>query len=146
MSPPTTVRSSRPGQAGSLLSQLRPAHLLVALGAIALIVVLTRVLAGPNVIDRISLENPTVYDLSIEATGHDRDGWVAITTARREATTVAEEVLDLGEVWLFRFSSQGEDGGELRLTRAQLERDDWRVRIPEGVGQRLGEAGAPPSA
>lgn len=146
MSPPTTVRSSQPAQAGSLLSQLRPAHLFVALGAIALFVLVTRLLAGPNFIDRISFENPTIYDISIEASGPDRDGWVAIATARPEATTAAEEVLDIGDEWVFRFSAQGVSGGELRLTRAQLADDAWRVRLPESVGEQLRAAGALPTS
>lgn len=146
MSPPTTVRSSQPAQAGSLLRQLRPAHLIVALAAIALFVVVTRLLAVPNFIERISFENPTVYDISIEAAGPDREGWSAIATARREATTAAEEIPDIGDEWVFRFSAQGDSGGELRLTRAQLASDDWRIHIPESVGERLQAAGAPPSS
>lgn len=146
MSPSTTVRSPQPARTGSLLSQLRPAHLVVALGAIASVVLVTRLLAGPNVIERISFENPTVYDISIEAAGPDRDGWAAIATARREATTAAEEVLDIGDVWVFRFTAQGESGGELRLTRAQLASDDWQIHIPARVGEQLQAAGAPPSA
>lgn len=143
MSPPTAVRSS-PHQAGSPLSQLRPAHLLGALAALALVVLVMRLSTETSFIERISFENPTVYDLSIEAGGPDRDGWLEIATARREATTVAEEVLDIGDVWVFRFSAQGESGGELRLTRAQLASDGWRVRIPERVGEQLQAVAAPP--
>ncbi len=144
MNPPTTVRSSQPAQAGPLLSRLRPAHLVVALVGLALFGLLTRFLAGPNFIERITFENSTVYDVSIEAAGPDRDGWVSIATARREATTAAEEVPDLGDEWVFRFSAQGENGGELRRTRAQLASDEWRVDIPESVGEQLRAAGAPP--
>lgn len=145
MSPPTAVRLSKPQQGGSS-SPLRPAYLLVALAALALFLLLPRLIAETSFIERISFENPTVYDISIEAGGPDRDGWLAIATATRGATSVAEEVLDIGEVWVFRFSAQGESGGELRLTRAQLASDDWRVRIPERVGELLRARGAPPSA
>jgi len=55
------------------------------------------------------------------------------------------EVIDQGEVWLFRFDSQGSSGGELRLTRAELEASDWTVVVPAEVGTRLAQAGAPPT-
>lgn len=144
MSPPTAVRPSQPQQAGSLLRQLRPVHLIGALAALALVVLVMRLFTETSYIERIAFENPTAYDLSIEAGGPDRGGWLAIATARRESTTVAEEVLDIGDEWVFRFSAQGESGGEVRLTRAQLASDDWRVCIPERVGQQLQAVAAPP--
>jgi hypothetical protein len=54
-------------------------------------------------------------------------------------------VVDQGEVWLFRFDSQGKTGGELRLNRSELEASGWRIAIPDEVGTRLADAGAPPT-
>ncbi|MDQ4089069.1 MAG: hypothetical protein M3163_02010, partial [Actinomycetota bacterium] len=65
--------------------------------------------------------------------------------ARQNATTEVHEVTDQGDVWVFRFDSQGATGGELRLTRAQLEASGWTVSIPAEVGRRLADAGAPPT-
>lgn len=137
MSPPTAVRASKQQQGGSSSSLLRPANLIVALAVLASFWLLPRLFAETKYIELISFENPTVYDLSIEVGGPDRDRWLAITTARREATSVVKEVLDIGDVWVFRFSTQGESGGEVRLTRAQLANDRWRLRIPESVGEQL---------
>ena len=53
------------------------------------------------------------------------------------------EVTDQGYVWLFRFDSQDQTGGELRLTRSEPEAADWQIVIPADVGTRLAEAGAP---
>lgn len=112
--------------------------------ALAAIVPATRLLDLPPFIERITVMNPTVYDIGIEVTGRDRDGWVAVGTARRESTSVFEAILDQGDVWIFRFSAQGRDGGELRVPRHQLEADAWTVAIPEEVGRKLAEQGAPP--
>ncbi len=49
------------------------------------------------------------------------------------------EVIDQGDVWVFRFDSQGESGGELRLSRTELEAAGWRVSIPAEVGARLAQ-------
>ena len=45
---------------------------------------------------------------------------MAVTTARRDSTTIAQDVYDIGKVWVFRFTAQGQEGGEVRVTRA-----DW---------------------
>lgn len=99
----------------------------------------------PKFIERIPIENPTAYDLAIDVAGADRDEWIPVTIAQSKATTVAEAIIDVGEEWTFRFASQGEQGGELRLTRRELERSGWRVSIPARVGDDLAAKGAPPS-
>ena len=94
-------------------------------------------------VDRLTVENPTGYDISIDATDHRRRGWVGLGTAHRGTTSTFEEILDQDEVWIFRFSAQGEDGGELQVSRRQLERDGWRMRVPAEVGEQLEVDGVP---
>ena len=52
-------------------------------------------------------------------------------------------VYDSGDVWVLRFAAQGKEGGEVRVTRAQLAGDGWNVVIPEQVGAQLRANGAP---
>ena len=47
------------------------------------------------------------------------------------------DVLDQGDEWIFTFSSGGIEGGSLRVSRAKLAADGWRVSVPESVIQRL---------
>jgi hypothetical protein len=68
---------------------------------------------------------------------------VAIVEARSE--DVVQEVVDQGELWIFRFLHWGDPVGELPLTRAELERNRWRIRVPGQVEERLEELGRPPS-
>ena len=116
---------------------------IVVVAAVALPPLFALLEPPPRMVDAISFENPTRYDLTIESTGADRRGWAPVGTARRGQRTTVEGVIDQGRVWIFRFSAQGEDGGELRVERAQLVRDGWVVRIPEGIGEQLGARGAP---
>lgn len=140
--PPVGARRSEP--AASVLHRVRPAHLLMAVAIIVVLVVVARFVDQPSFVDRISFENPTAYDLSVEVT-NGRGGVIAVGTARRNETTILYEVFDVGDNWVFRFGAQGEQGGELRASRSRLTKDDWKVRIPLRVGDQLRTAGAPPS-
>lgn len=100
---------------------------------------------SPPFVARITFVNPTEYDLAINATDADRDGWTPVGTARRKSTTVHEEIIDKGEVWIFRFGGQGDVAGELRVTRAELEGTNWMIRIPDRIADELRAKGAPPT-
>jgi hypothetical protein len=54
-------------------------------------------------------------------------------------------VIDQGEVWIFRFRHWGDPIRELSLTRAELERNGWRLEVPDEVEERLQELGRPSS-
>ena len=112
--------------------------------AVALALVVGRS-AGPAKVARLTFENPTVYAIEIEVSPGTATGWTPAGSVRQGSTVDVEEVTDQGDVWLFRFTSQGETGGELRLTRSELEGSGWRIVIPPEVGTRLADAGAPPT-
>ena len=110
--------------------------------AVALAFVVSRS-AGPAKVARLTFENPTVYAIDIEVSPDTRTGWTSAGSVRQQSTADVEEVTDQGDVWLFRFHSQGETGCELRLDRSDLEASGWRIVIPPEVGARLAAAGAP---
>ncbi len=116
------------------------------LTAVALAFVVSRS-TGPAKVARLTFENPTVYAIDVDVsqgTGSSA-GWTSAGSVRQQSTADVEEVTDQGDVWLFRFRSQGHTGGELRLSRAELEASNWRIVIPADVSTRLAEAGAPPT-
>lgn len=121
----------------------RPAHIAAAALGVAALVLVSQVMEEPTFIERIEVQNPTRYDVTIYVARGDDVGWMAVGTARRQETSTFEEIYDQGDLWIFRFSAQGEEGGELRLSKASLERDRWRVEIPRSVEDQLQEAGAP---
>jgi hypothetical protein len=106
---------------------------------------LTACSGPPPTVDRITIVNPTGYDLDVEVAGPEGGGWLPLSIAEARSERVAEEVIDQGEVWMFRFLHWGDSVAELSLTRAGLVRDGWRVEVPEEVEERLRQLGRPPS-
>lgn len=143
MTGPTAVRpAGRPTTGPRTVKGVAAAVVIVA--AVAIIFIgLSRLLASPPFVDRLTFVNPTEYDLDIEVTDGRREGWLAVGTARKNKTTTMEDTIDQGEVWTFRFAAQGQDGGELRISRTQLERDRWAVQIPAQISATLRKKGAP---
>jgi hypothetical protein len=103
------------------------------------------VLREPVFVDEVSVTNSSEYDIGVQVSGDDPDGWMALGTASEGSTTTTVDVIDQGEVWVFRFTAQGRDGGELRVARSDLEQAGWTVTVPDEVIQQLRDLGAPPS-
>ena len=101
--------------------------------------------SGPATVPRLTFENPTEYTLAIEVRAATDSAWTSAGSVAEKSTGVVEEVVDQGDVWVFRFDSQGHTGGELQLTRSELEDSGWTVAVPHEVGTRLAERGAPPT-
>ena len=119
--------------------------LLVGVGAVIIVATVPRLLATPATVDHVSFVNHTQYAIDVEASGAAHDGWTALATAERQRTTSAQAVVDQGRTWVFRFTSQGFSGGELRFTKDALARAGWKIDIPDAVGRRLAAEGATPT-
>jgi hypothetical protein len=90
----------------------------------------------PAHVDQIMIDNPHDWPAHIQVTDKGRDGWVGVGTVGRETKHGFLEIVDQGEVWIFRFSYAGE-AVELRVSGAQLEDDDWRVTVPDEFAETL---------
>lgn len=101
--------------------------------------------AGPAFVDKVSVVNDSEYTIDVQVRGHEGEGWMSVNRVDKGSTRTREDVIDQGDVWIFRFRSQGEEGGELRTTRGDLEEDDWTIEVPEEVIRQLRRVGAPPS-
>ncbi|MDQ3569191.1 MAG: hypothetical protein M3396_00910 [Actinomycetota bacterium] len=116
---------------------------LVLVGVVAVLVPATKT-AGH--VASITITNPHRWPAGVEAAAENRQGWVGIGAVDASGTRAFEEVLDQGRVWVFRFSYAGVDGGELVVSRAELEGSQWKVTVPDEFANRLGAAGLGPSA
>jgi hypothetical protein len=112
---------------------------------VVLAVLLAACSGPPPTVDRITIANPTEYELDTEVTGRDRQGWLPLTVVEAGSEVVVQEVIDQGEEWVFRFLHWDDSVGELSVTREELERSGWRVEVPEQIGERLQELERPPS-
>lgn len=144
MNPPTMVEPDAPNRVRRGLG-LGVAALALALATAIALTFLVGLSSGPGTVSRITFENPTAYALDIEVSPGTGAGWTSAGSVRQKSTAEVHEVIDQGDIWLFRFDSQGATGGELRLTRAELEASGWTVFVPAEVGERLADAGAPPT-
>jgi hypothetical protein len=70
-------------------------------------------------------------------TDEDRRGYAAVAALEPNSTTVVQSVIDPGDPWILAFRIAGTRVSELRLSRAQLERQHWRVVIPDAVVDRI---------
>ena len=144
MNPPTVTEPQAPNPSPARVGVLVAVAALAVTAAVALASLVD--LGGRRAtVPRLIYENPTVYALDVEVSPGPGHGWTSAGFVGQRSTGVVEEVPDQGDVWLFRFDSQGETGGELRLSRAELEGAGWKVTIPAEVGRRLAELGAPPT-
>lgn len=101
---------------------------------------------GVSHVERVVLVNPTQYDLLVDVRSADEASWLGLGIAHRTAETAAQQVIDQGETWVFRFSYAGEEFGEERISRSNLVQNRWRYEIPERYGQILKDKGYAPSA
>jgi hypothetical protein len=111
----------------------------------AMAVLLAACSAPPPTVDRITIVNPTDYAIDVHVSGRDQDLWLPVGIVDAHTEDVAEQVIDQGDRWTFRFLYSGDPLEEVSLTRPELERSGWRVVIPHELGELLRELGEPPS-
>lgn len=100
---------------------------------------------SPGFVARITVENPTRYDIDVEVAGVAQGRWLPLGLVLNGGSTTVEEVIDQGERWIFRFHFAGVEGGRHSLERNQLVRDRWRVVIPPQIEERFMQLGLSPS-
>jgi hypothetical protein len=94
-------------------------------------------------VDRIVIDNPTDFTANVDVTSGARDGWIGLTTVAGGSQATVQEVIDQGSAWIFRFSYAHHDE-ELRVSRVELVRSDWRVEVPESFAAALRARGVVP--
>jgi hypothetical protein len=117
---------------------------LAAAATVAGLVFVMQSTSLPEYVDELTVENGTDFHLRIEVSGGEGEAWLTVGTVEAERAKAFSRVIDQGEVWLFRFHGQGRMGGELQVDRSQLERDGWRLVVPDSVSDELRAQGALP--
>jgi hypothetical protein len=95
-------------------------------------------------VDELSIVNETEYSANVEVTNEDRDGWLALKPLEPHSTTVVEDVVDQGEVWVFRFDYLGRYRVEVEVSSRELAQSDWSIEVPQSFEQGLRDMGVPP--
>jgi hypothetical protein len=114
--------------------------------ALAAALGVSQALQGPGLVDRVTIDNPTPYPLEIEVAGGRADGGLTLGPVSAGGRHAFASVVDQGDEWVVRVTSARSDGGDVVLRRSELERSNWVITIPEGVGSKLAATGALPRA
>jgi hypothetical protein len=101
-------------------------------------------LRSPASIDQVRVVNKTPYLVDVEVMGANSDGWLKLGPISPGENHAFGSVVDQGDRWVFHVTSGPHDGGEVSLTRSQLERARWTITIPPIVEARLEGSGAVP--
>jgi hypothetical protein len=111
-----------------------------ALVSAAVLAAVIPTLRVPPHVERLTVENPHPWEITVAATNDDGDGWYGIGALERESEHRFLRIVDQGDHWTFRFSYAGEHA-DLRVAAAQLERNDWQVTVPDQLAVDLRDAG-----
>jgi hypothetical protein len=96
-------------------------------------------------VDAITIVNDTIYAANVSVTDENRNGWLGLSKVGPESTHSAEEVIDQGAVWVFRFDFAGRYEEEVEVSRRDLRSNGWSVSVPESFEQHLRELDVPPT-
>ena len=104
-------------------------------------------LRGAPKVPQVEVLNRSDLLVDVDVSGASREGWLEVATARPGTVTTTRDVVDQGDTWYFRFRWAGIDGGELRMSRAELEDAGWRISVPDRVvaaleGDQAGVSGS----
>ena len=94
-------------------------------------------LRDPDVVPRVTVDNPSELDINVSVHPAGNDGRLILATVPPTSSAANLDVIDQGDDWIFTFSSGGIDGGSMRVSRAKLAADGWRVAVPDSVIRRL---------
>jgi hypothetical protein len=112
--------------------------------AVGACVVLLGACSDVSFVDEVTIVNDTEYSANVDVVGMTRDGWLGLTVVAPQSTTTVEEVIDQGEMWIFRFNYVGRYEEEVEISRRELEQNDWTIEVPQSLEQRLRDLDVPP--
>jgi hypothetical protein len=120
-----------------------PVAVLAALIAVALLA--PRLKPGPFV-GRVTVVNHSEYAVDVDVAGATTAEWLPLGTAGVHASTSIASVFDQGSTWTFRFGVQGNELGQIVVSRAELARAGWQVVVPDRFIAQLRRSGVAATA
>jgi hypothetical protein len=100
----------------------------------------------PRHVDHITIRNTSPYSLTVSVADRARDAYLGLGVVPREGQRTFTEILDQGDLWVFRFTYGGAEAAELPVSRAVLQQDHWTIDVPEEVAPTLAALGFDGSA
>ena len=135
-----------PQEAPTRLGRNVAAVVVGGLVALVLIFAGTQALDGPGVIEQVTIDNPTPYQVEVAVAGSEGGSRLTLGPVAAGERHAFASVVDQGDRWVVHVTSARSDGGEFVLSRADLERSKWVISIPNEVASRLAANGASPGS
>lgn len=127
----------------------RPTIPILLVGVVVAMLVASALAHGPLGLParapRLVLENPTEYDVMVTARRPGEADHLLLASVGRGARLEVDEVVDLGDTWIFHFAGQGVDGIDVAVSRSGLSDGGWTFVVPDEVADDLAAKGAPPT-
>ena len=95
-------------------------------------------------VDAVTIVNRTDYPANVDVSDASRKEWLGLGFARADAETVAQDVIDQGEVWVFSFEYAGRHEEQLKVSKSELVKADWKVDVPQAFEHSLRELNIEP--
>jgi hypothetical protein len=121
-----------------------PRRAVPPLSVVVLVVVGTLLCAGmaaalrdPDVVPRVTVANHSAIPVNVSVRGTPAGNRLVLETVPAGGRASTLDVIDQGDEWIFGFSWAGVDGGSVRVSRATLAADGWRLTVPPEVIARL---------
>ena len=99
-------------------------------------------LEGPDVINRVVIDNPTPYPVEVTVAGSDGGSVLTLGSVSSGERHSFASVVDQGDQWVVHATSARTDGGTFVVRRADVERTNWVITIPDSVTSKLAANGA----
>ena len=100
--------------------------------------------ASSETVDRLAIVNGTPFDVEVKVSDAKKESWLILGRADHESSAVSELVTDMGTTWVFQFEYGGRVVGDLTVSRAELERNGWRIEVPSRVADAMRRLGFEP--
>jgi hypothetical protein len=94
-------------------------------------------LRDPDIVPRVTVTNTSTLPVNVDVRGTPSGNRLILDTVPPGGRIANVDVLEQGDQWIFGFTSGGVDGGSVRVSRATLAADGWRLAVPDEVIARL---------
>lgn len=92
--------------------------------------------AEVSFVERVVIVNNTIYEPHVQVRG-STGGWLLLTTVPPRSTREVREVIDQGDLWVFRFTYARYEPFDLEVSRQELAEAGWRVEVPQELEDAL---------
>ena len=111
----------------------------VVVVSVATFLGVSHLLERPPFVERLSIVNGTSLQLDVDTSDRRAGAWTPAGGVDPRTTTAFPDVVDHGDTWWFRVIA-GDRSAVWSVSRAQLDRDHWRIELPRAAVDELGAA------